>query len=1246
MAKAAKQLYEFGGFRLDATEHLLYTQDGAVVPLKLKVVETLELLVRERGRLIKKDELMERLWPDAFVEESNLTQNIYQLRKVLGVDDEGRGYIETVPKRGYRFTAEVAEVSEVAPSSQSEVETVELVSPRSPLNSLAVLPMSNESEDPNVEYLSDGITESIISQLSQLPQLKVLARSTVFHYKGRKITPQEVGRDLKVGAVLTGRVQQLGNRLVVRTELVDANEGWQLWGEQYDRSSSDILDVQETIARKISDKLQLKLTGEDQNRLTKRYTENTEAYHLYIKARYYLNKRLIQSIQKAIEYFQEAIDVDPTYALAYVGLADCYPLLNLYGALIPREAYTKAGAAARKALEIDSTLAEAHNSLGVIKLFYEWDWAGAEASFQQALELNSGYPDVHQRYGMLLVARGRFAEAEAKLTQAQDLDPLSLITKTISGYPFYYARNYERAAERFREVIQMDSHYSMAHFRLGLTYSQQGLYELALAELYQSSKLSGDRDTIAAMGYVYGLSHKMSEAQAALVELDVREREGFVSSYDRALIHLGLGDVESSLDWLEKAYEERSYWLIYLNVDPALDPLRASPRFEKLLREVFGADAEISSPINAGPARQPPATPNDQEENVVSAGDTFSTAVSSVVELDNVKRAIRRAAPSNPSDSLVKAGSKPSRWLKRVAPLLVLLLLSVGLAFALGRLLWRSNHNVKSRAPLPFQDVRIKRITDSGDIADVALSPDGKSVAYVTILNAGWIQNLATGSRLQLFAESESEERRGLVFSPDGNQLYFYQGLKSKKLQLMRIAVLGGKAQKVLEDFNTWTAIAPDGKRFAFVRWRMEQGEQSLIISDGSSEHTVTTRKMPDYFELWGKTVAWSPEGKLIACIESLKHNNTALTSVLIVNPQVGSEMRLSNQGHRWDFLYDLTWLPDGKGLLVSAREDVSSTRQIWRVSYPEGEWRKVSNDLSDYEKLSVATDSSRMVAVQVNDFANLWILPQGDLRRARQLTFGNGRRDGWGGLSLTPDGKIVFVSNANGPTQIWITDVDGANLKQLTYGSEASNQPFVSPDGRYVVFTSYRDQKPHVWRMDIDGSNLVQLTDGSGELWPAVTPDGRDVTYTSSAPPYETTWSIPLAGGVAPKQLTVKNPISQANASPDGKLLATSFYDPDSLSNWRLGIFPAAGGEPLASFDKPLVGMVSWTPDSQSVMYVDQHYPYIWKQSIRGGPPVKVLALTPPDRIHSFAYSRDNSLLVLARGRPQSDALLIEDVK
>ncbi|MCA1626804.1 MAG: winged helix-turn-helix domain-containing protein, partial [Acidobacteria bacterium] len=431
MSEPAAFLYEFGPFRLDAAEQLLL-RDGVPVPLTPKVFETLVVLVENSGRVVEKEKLMEQVWPGTFVEEGNLSVTIFMLRKALGEDAVERRYIETVPKRGYRFTAPVRKMRRgdqlgdqsgsraAAGESASFLDATVIEPPSSPghsnakfphesatlsrttralkdsssslsssqsirraraktIDSLAVLPLVNGSDDPNAEYLSDGITESIINSLSQLPQLRVMSRSTVFRYKGREVDPQEVGRDMSVRAVLTGRVLQLGDRLIIRTELVDVADGWQLWGEQYNRNPADILAVQEEISQEISAKLRLKLSGEQKQRLTKRHTGSAEAYQTYLKGRYYWNKRTHEGIRKGIEYFTEAIKLDPNYALAYAGIADSYALLGAieYSALPPHEAMQKAREAALRALAIDDTLAEAHASLAYVRI-YDWNWTEAE----------------------------------------------------------------------------------------------------------------------------------------------------------------------------------------------------------------------------------------------------------------------------------------------------------------------------------------------------------------------------------------------------------------------------------------------------------------------------------------------------------------------------------------------------------------------------------------------------------------------------------------------------------------------------------------------------------------------------------------------------------------------------------------------------------------------------------------------------------------------------------------------------
>ncbi|MCA1837217.1 MAG: tetratricopeptide repeat protein [Actinobacteria bacterium] len=457
-------------------------------------------------------------------------------------------------------------------------------------DSLAILPLTNAGADPDAEYLSDGITESIINSLSQLPALRVLARSTVFRYKGREVDPQEVGRALGVRAVLTGRVMRLGERLVIRAELVDASDGAQLWGGQYDRDFSDVLAVQEEIARQISESLQLKLTGEERKLLTRRHTDNTEAYHAYLRGRYCWNKRTEEELSKSVEYFRRAIKMEPNYALAYAGLADSYIVLGSFGisALAPSEAFPRAKEAATRALEIDETLAEAHASLAFCLESYDWNWAAACTEFKRAIELKPDCTTAHHWYGLeYLTAVGRLDEAYAEIKRAHELEPLSLSIHTDYGFLPYLMRQYDRAIEEYRKSLELDQGFVYTHWKLGLAYEQRAMYEEAIAEFQKAIALScGSAQAVVLLGHAYAVSGRRTEALKVLDELNELSKRRYVSSYRVAAIHLGLGEKEQAFEWLERAYEEHDAWLVWLKVDPVLDDLHEDPRFADLMRRV------------------------------------------------------------------------------------------------------------------------------------------------------------------------------------------------------------------------------------------------------------------------------------------------------------------------------------------------------------------------------------------------------------------------------------------------------------------------------------------------------------------------------------------------------------------------------------------------------------------------------------------------------------------------------------
>ncbi len=458
---------------------------------------------------------------------------------------------------------------------------------RKAIDSLAVLPLVNAGGDPETEYLSDGITESLINSLSRLPDLRVMARSTVFRYKGKEVDPLEAGRELRVRAVLTGRVLHRGDSLIAKAELVDLSDGSQLWGEQYSRKISDIFAVEEEIAQQILGALRVRLTGEEREGVTRRYTESSEAYHLYLKGRFYWNKRTSEGVRRGIEYFSRAIEADPEYALAYAGLADGYDILGFYTVLPPREAFPKAKAAASRALEIDGSLAEARTSLAYARHYYDWDWAEAEREYRRAIELNPGYPTAHGFYANYLTTMGRQEEALAECQRAQELDPLSLILNTAMGWAHYFARRYDDAIRHIQKALEMDSTFVPAHWFLGNAYVQKRMDREAIEELHRAVEFSaGGTLMMAALAQAHATFGRRSEAEEMISELEALSATKYVSAYYVALIHAALGDPDAAFRRLEKAYEERSHGLTFLAVEPQWDSLRSDPRFADLLRRV------------------------------------------------------------------------------------------------------------------------------------------------------------------------------------------------------------------------------------------------------------------------------------------------------------------------------------------------------------------------------------------------------------------------------------------------------------------------------------------------------------------------------------------------------------------------------------------------------------------------------------------------------------------------------------
>ncbi len=509
---------------------------------------------------------------------------LIDLRRLKRDTDSGRSAVAMAPvpkKLAKRLWAAMAVVILLAGAA-----FYWLAARRQPIDSLAVLPFVNASADKSADYLSDGITESLINSLSQLPKLRVMSRSSVFRYKGRETDPQVVGHELRVKGVLMGRLVERGDNLSISAEFVDARDNTHIWGEQYDRKAADIQAVQEDIGREITDALRLKLTGEQRKSVGKRYTQDSEAYQEYLRGRYYFNKRTGDSLKTAIDHFNGAIAKDPTFALAYAGLAGCYAFQTSFTATIPpRECLPKAKTAALKALDIDEQLTEAHTVLALVKQYYDLDWGGSERDFKRAIELNPGYATAHHWYALHFAAMGHLDDALAEIKRAQELDPFSLIVNTVFGYVLYYSRRYDQAIEQVRQTLAMDPSFAIAYLPLGRTYIQKRMYPEAIAEFQTGLRYAEDDPRlIAGRGHAYAVSGNKVEAEKVLDQLLARSKDGYFPFWAIATVYIGLGDNDRALEWLGKAVEERGEVVTWLKPDPLYDPLRSDNRFRNLLR--------------------------------------------------------------------------------------------------------------------------------------------------------------------------------------------------------------------------------------------------------------------------------------------------------------------------------------------------------------------------------------------------------------------------------------------------------------------------------------------------------------------------------------------------------------------------------------------------------------------------------------------------------------------------------------
>jgi TolB-like protein/Tfp pilus assembly protein PilF len=590
---------KFGNYELDPASYQL-SRGGRQIKLERIPMELLLLLLARRGQLVERDEIVDKLWgKNVFLDVDNsINTAIRKLRGILRDNHRRPAFILTVTGKGYRFIAPISEVIHPQPTS-----------PRRAM--LAVLPFENLSNNPEQEYFSDGLTEETISRLGQInsEHLGVIARTSSMAYKRTSKSIAEIGRDLGVDYILESSVRREGQQIRITSQLIRVVDQTHLWASNYDRDAGSFLGVQSELGSAIADQVKVKLLPQASPAAGR--TLDSGAYDLYLRGRYYWNQLTPPSLQRAIEYFREAVTRDPNYALAYAGLADCYTMLPIACDAPALDMLPKAVAAANRAVELDSQLAEAHSAVGSIKLWMEWDWPGAEAAFQRAIELNSNYVSSHRYYGHLLSNLGRHTESAEELRRAREVDPLSPIMHALSGRLRYQAREYDSALEHLKNALAINSYLWIVHAFMGGVYERLSSFDQARAEYQKAFELSaGNTETIAFRGHILAQMGQRSEAEEAIRILTELSKQKYVPPYNIAIVHAGLGQFDAAIGWLEKAYDTRDVRLTFLAVEPKWDAMRCDPRFQALLKRLrlpldaslqFLSSADKPAPLAARP---------------------------------------------------------------------------------------------------------------------------------------------------------------------------------------------------------------------------------------------------------------------------------------------------------------------------------------------------------------------------------------------------------------------------------------------------------------------------------------------------------------------------------------------------------------------------------------------------------------------------------------------------------------------
>lgn len=1166
-------IYEFGKFVLDPRERVLLA-DGKSVHLSDKVFDTLLFLIQHNGRLLTKDEMMASIWEESFVEESNLAKNISRLRKILNSDDVQM--IETLPRRGYRFRADVREIDDetnllvhrrlrvkFSQTSENDEERQELTGAASlnAVHSIAVLPFQPLDSRTIDDIFGLGITDALITQLNRAGQVQVRPTSSILKYDVLNQDAVSAGRELQVDAILEGRFQRLENKLRLTVQMLQTANGESLWADSFNTEVDDIFTVQDNIALRIMGALNTKLSDEAEARLKKRDTENVEAYKEYLRGRFYWNKRTSEGYDTALECFRKAIEIDPLYALAYAGLADIYNLLPFYDGFAPRDYFPKAKAAALKALELDGTLAEAHAALGLAILNYDWNWPGAEVSFQLAITLNPNHSTGYELLGVYLCRMGRVGEAIAALKKAHELDPLSPINATWLAEVFRYYGETEASIRLHEETLKSYPEFYLAHYHLAFSYMDVGRLDKAESHCEIAVNLSHENSlTLSLQGILQATLGNEAAVQKTLNKLLQMKAEKYISGANIASVYAASGNEEKAIEWLETALQERDPNLTWVKFDKEFHCLGQNPRFQNLLREVGLAEPKTKS--------LPSAVRSRRSKMLFPAFSVFLVLLISALgfyllkgERTVVKRegdAIRLTDAQQDETNAQWTKDNQIRFLRYVE---------------------------KKKAESFVMNLDGGNQRRANETAKNVLtgnwSPDGTKILFVKAddTSSFYLANADGSDEIKLpFLVSNND------WSPDSRRIIYQNRVNAEDSDIFVYTIETAKSENVTNNpaLDADPSFSPDGKQIVFASLRDGNAEIYLMNDDGGN-----VRRLTDH-PAWETHPVFSPDGTQIA-FSADRENETGNTFLMRVD---GSDIRRLTDWQSSDYVVPGGWSPDGSRIAFTSDRDgndnifvisaevfrpqkllADDTRNLGFPSYsPDGKKIVYQVELEDKSgELRILDLESKQARVLVKT-ANVDIAPV-----------------------FSPDGNsIAFQNRIEGNTDIFLIKTDGSGLIDLTNNAARDTDAAFSPDGTKIAFTSNRGGNYGIYDlyvMNADGGNQHQIyssKDGMS-VSPKWSTDGREIVFANDREGgrignFEI-YKIGFETNAAETRLTFRHRYDgQPSFSPDGRRIA---FTSNSDGNSEIYVMNSDGSGQLRITRNPAEDShPQWSPDGRRIMF------------------------------------------------------------